>query len=400
MQHRQFTFSPRILFLLISLYFYWGMLPLLNYLLVPLLKAHYKLTYFRALLVQMSFFASNLLLAIPIARLLNYLGYKMTIVSGLFVILLGAACFIVGAHLQSYGCILFSMFILGAGVVALQVSVNPLMEQIGEKSYSYARLSLGHGFTAMGYALVPFMFSGNIQMSQMMMAYGIVMMVMLVSLQWTRRTDFDSDISINLRPKRGRLSLAFLCRSRLFVFCVLGLFLFVGAEVSIGSLLISFLNLPSIVGLPIGQGAFYLGLYWGGAMFGRLSYVRILMHKPPGFILSIHAIANLALLLVAALGAGRIAMWSLIAVGAFNSIMFPILFAAALSCFSQIEEKNAASSYLVMATSGGALIPVFQGWLADHWGLQNSFLGLLPSYCCVLFVGIIISLSNYKKATL
>jgi MFS transporter, FHS family, L-fucose permease len=386
----RFTSSPMIMMLLIMLFFYWGVLTLMNDLLLPVFREEFQLNYFHATLVDFGFFISYLFFALPAVAALNRIGYKRSLLIGLSILASGAAITCLAIKYHNFTLSILSLFVLGVGVVVMQVSANPLMDQLGEKKMATSRLSLGHGFTALGYAITPIIVGAYMTMSGLKIFYASVVVVVLatifllagVSFKWSPRIDIDQ------RCKRVSLQKAWL--SPIFIGCVLGIFFYVGAEVSIGSLLVNFLELPQVVGFDQSTAARCLSLYWGGAMLGRFVGVRVLMHVRAAKVLLLHALLNIVLLMLAISMSGYTAMTCLIAMGLFNSIMFPVIFSLGLSCFASAHNKNWVSGSLSMATCGAALVPMAQGWLADCVGLQHSFSILLICYAYLVWLAIFI----------
>lgn len=381
------TMAPALMTVIISLYFYWGVLTLMNDLLVPLFKQDFHLNYFRATLVQFSFFASYLLCAFPAVKLLNCLNYKKSLMIGLLVLIIGSLLFIAANIWHIYLFILLALFVLGTGVVIIQVAANPLLAQLGSAKTSAARLSLGHGFTAFGFTVTPFLLSAYVSMDNMNVVYLIVAIIMFLSILWVKSNNFNlAELKMSTLPPQSSNDQS-LWLSPIFMGSLFGIFFYVGAEVSIGSLIVSYLKLPEIMHFSLQHAAEYLSLYWGGSMLGRFIGSRLLMKRSAAIILTVHAIANLALLIGAVSLTGYWAMCSLLSIGLFNSIMFPVIFSLGLSCSPSSKHKNTVSACLAMATSGAAFIPLLQGWLADQIGLQNSFGFLIFCYLYIAFFG-------------
>ena len=166
----------------------------------------------------------------------------------------------------------------------------------------------------------------------------------------------------------------------------IGIFLYVGGEVSIGSFLINFIGERNIAGLSHAEAANYVSYYWGAAMVGRFIGFVVMRYVSPGKALAFNASVSIALILVAVFGSGQLAMWSLIAVGLFNSIMFPTIFSMALHKLG--AQTGQGSGILCMAIVGGAIVPFIQGAMADSMGLQLSFLVPAACYIFILYFGI------------
>lgn len=387
------TSYPNIYLSIILLFFIWGFITLLNDLLVPIFKAHFQLNYTRALLVQFVFFATYFLLALPMSTLVNYLRYKKSIIAGLFIIAIGALSFIPAHHYESYYLFLLALFILASGVVTLQVSANPLITLLGAQKTASARLTLAQAINSAGTVLGPLIVAGIISNTTLVPIY-IVMAIVAILTAWfisTRNFNIScitKPVNQSNHPKNeSNTSDLKLWQSTGFMFSILGIFFYVGAEVASGSLIISFAQLPNILSLSIKRASYYLSIFWGLAMIGRFLGSYLLTHFKDSFLLLIAACINIGLVLMLTLNHGAIAFASILSLGLFNSIMFPVIFAMGIGHFSNASQKNRAAGYLIMAIVGGAVIPILQGGLADHFGLQHSFFLLLLCYGFIALFG-------------
>ncbi len=391
-----------------SIFFMWGFLTCLNDILIPHLKAVFELNWVQAMLIQFTFFGAYFLMSLPAGRLVAALGYKKGIVAGLAIAGVGALAFWPAAGMHSYPLFLGALFVLATGITVLQVAANPYVALLGPERTSHSRLTLAQTFNSFGTFLAPF-FGGllilaaaaktpeqlaampqadalayraaqaqSVQMPYLGLAvtlFVLALVVMAFRLPAIRGVEDEAH--------DHRYPVAEVLRHPHVLFGVLAIFFYVGAEVSIGSTMVNYLSMPSIGGLTEQDAAFYVSLYWGGAMVGRLIGSFLLAKVDPRGLLAVFAIANVALLLATMFGTGAMAMWSVIAVGLFNSIMFPTIFALGIERMGPMTGK--ASSLLIMAIVGGAIIPVATGWLADRYGLQHSFLLPLLCYGFILF---------------
>ena len=394
-----------------SIFFMWGFLTCLNDILIPHLKAVFELNWVRAMLIQFTFFGAYFLMSLPAGRLVAVLGYKRGIVAGLAVAGVGALMFWPAAGTHSYPLFLGALFVLATGITVLQVAANPYVALLGPEKTSSSRLTLAQTFNSFGTFLAPF-FGGVLilaavprtaeqlaamaqpdalayraaQAQSVQMPYlglplalfalaAVVMAFRLPAIQGVEDEAHDH-----------RYSIAQVLRYPHVLFGVLAIFFYVGAEVSIGSTMVNYLSMPEIGGLSEKDAAFHVSLYWGGAMVGRLIGSFLLARLDPRKLLGAFALVNVALLLATMLSSGALAMWSVIAIGLFNSIMFPTIFTLGIERMGPMTSK--ASSLLIMAIVGGALVPGATGWLADRYGLQASFLLPMLCYAYILFYGL------------
>jgi FHS family L-fucose permease-like MFS transporter len=430
---------------LTTLFFMWGFMTVMNDVLIPHLKAVFTLSYAQSLLIQFCFFGAYGIGSFvyflysrggtdPILKL----GYKRASMAGLLVSAAGAAMFVPATYLQVYEAYLFALFVLGLGFTLLQIAANPFVALVGAPENASGRLNLAQGFNSLGTTLAPVIggalifqfFAGDQAVRWPYLFFAILLVAQALWLWLTplpepaaihqENTAVDAWRSPRLR--RGMLAI----------------FFYVGAEVAIGSLLISFIGLPQIAGLPPEKADSFLSLYWGGAMTGRflgsislsgkgsgtqrtlwmllvalamaviiwavnsndgvitleemasfLLYTLVnvivlrIAGKRVGMAMGLFAIAAFILVIGAVIQQGEFAMWSLIAVGLFNSILWSNIFS--LSIAGLKEATGQGSSLLVMMIIGGAIIPLLQGTIADmiggENGLQLSF--LLPAFCYI-----------------
>ncbi|GGY18787.1 glucose/galactose MFS transporter [Massilia dura] len=390
------------------LFFMWGLLTSMNDVLIPHLKAVYTLTYVQAMLVQFCFFGAYLLVSVPAGMLIRRLGYQRGAVAGLVIAAAGCALFYPAAT-SGYGVFLFAFFVLAGGITVLQVAANPYVTVLGDPRTASSRLTLTQAFNALGTTVAPVLggmliLSGgmldtaqvaalpaaeqlayraqeaaSVQGPYLVLAGALLLLAVLFALARLPKivdgTDGES-------PGRFRDLFA----HRHLVLGMLGIFLYVGGEVSIGSFLISFMEDPDIGGMTAAQAAHYVSLYWGGAMVGRFIGFAVMRSVSPGKALAFNAAASIVLILVATFGGGKVAMYAILAVGLCNSIMFPTIFSMALHGLG--KQAGQASGLLCMAIVGGALVPFAQGALADAMGVQLSFVVPAACYAFVLYFGL------------
>jgi FHS family L-fucose permease-like MFS transporter len=380
------------------LFFMWGLLTSLNDVLIPHLKAVYTLSYVQAMLVQFCFFGAYFLVSLPAGLLIRWIGYQYGVVAGLMLAAAGCALFY-PASLGGYGLFLTAFFVLASGITILQVAANPYVTGLGDAATASSRLTLTQAFNALGTTVAPalggmLILSGTglpevpganqkaleaatVQGPYMVLA--VLLLLTAIAFAWVRLPRLAQ------AAERGHGAAGLLSQRRL-VLGVVAIFLYVGGEVSIGSLLINFMGEPGVAGLDAAAAAPFVSYYWGGAMVGRFIGFAVMRKVSPGKALGFNAACSVLLILCAVLSQGKLAMWAILAVGMFNSIMFPTIFSMALHKLGPATGQG--SGLLCMAIVGGAIVPFAQGWLADRVGVQHSF--VLPVFCYlyVMFFGI------------
>jgi FHS family L-fucose permease-like MFS transporter len=390
------------LVVLATVFFMWGFATVLNDILIPHLKSAFQLDYAQVLLIQFVFFLAYFVMAIPSAKILERTGYKLAVVIGLFGMAVSAAGFIPAAMLESFGLFLVALFLLAASITLLQVAANPYVAVIGPAETASSRLNLVQAFNSAGTMLAPLFGSllilGHTAPSAraahpsaaaraagvhtVELPYAIIALVLLALavLVWrVRLPDLGKETRRSARAERARHSL---WRHRNLVFGVPAIALYLICEVGIGSTLVNFMSMPSIGALTHAQAADYLTLYWGGAMAGRFVGSWFLRWMRPQRVLAAVTVGALALVGLAILTTGHVAMWSLLAVGLCNSIMFPTIFTLGIRGLGPLTEEG--SGLLIMAIAGGALAEL-QGVLADSIGLHLSYVLPWACYGYVLF---------------
>ncbi len=389
------------------LFFMWGFLTSLNDILIPHLKAIFDLNYAQAMLVQFAFFSSYFIFALPAGKIVEWRGYKQSMVIGLVVMAVGALLFLPAARVALFPLFLGAQVMLAAGITLLQVAANPYVANLGPPQTAPSRLNLAQAFNSLGTTLAPFFGSAVIltaaplaaarlralapaalqqyrtqQASSVQLpyfglaaallllavAFGVLKMPSLSFTQELRPTDLDTTPTGDSVWRHPQL-----------LFGALAIFVYVGAEVSIGSFLINYLSLPDIGNLTEKAAALYVSLYWGGAMVGRFIGSAVLARVRAGAALGVAALVACALVALSILSHGHVAMFSIIAVGLFNSIMFPTIFTLGLEDLGPLTSRG--SSLMVAAIVGGALIPLAQGSLADSIGIQHAL--LIPAICYI-----------------
>jgi FHS family L-fucose permease-like MFS transporter len=399
------------LIIITTLFFMWGLLTALNDVLIPHLKALYTLTYVQAMMVQFCFFGAYFLVSLPAGMLIKKIGYQNGAVAGLMVAAAGCALFY-PASKSGYALFLLGFFVLAAGITVLQVAANPYVTVLGDARTASSRLNLTQAFNSLGTTIAPtlggiLILSGStlgeadlaqllpaqqdvyragqaasVQMPYLVLAGALVLLALMFAFARLPKIDHldDGVLKLDSVSKGSVLAHPHLTMG------AIGIFLYVGAEVSIGSFLINFFGEPEIAGLTPSAAAHYVSYYWGGAMVGRFIGFAVMRFVSPGKALAFTAAASIALIMVAIFGHGLTAMWAIIAVGLCNSIMFPTIFSMALYRLGKLTGQ--ASGILCMAIVGGALVPFAQGVLADTIGLQMSFFVPVACYAFILYFGV------------
>lgn len=387
-----------------ALFFMWGFLTCLNDILVPHLKGVFDLGYARGALVQFSFFSAYFLVSLPAGKIVAKVGYKRGILIGLVVAGIGALLFYPAASLPSYAFFLSALFVLASGIAFLQVAANPFVAVLGPKEGAPSRLNLTQAFNSLGTTLAPLFgsylfFANGAARSQLAEAQAVrlpyVGLAVTLFLLAGAVAFFKLPRVPSAEGDAGEHSIRDALRVRHLTLGVVAIFVYVGAEVSIGSFLVNFLEQPSIGGLDSVSAAQHVAYYWGGAMVGRFAGSLVLRHVDAGKLLAACAAVASALVMVAFLATGPLAMWSLLAVGLCNSIMFPTIFTLAIDGLGKLTSRG--SSLLVMAIVGGAVIPVMFGLLADSFSLAQAF--VLPALCYLYIVFYGLRGSRHPAAT-
>jgi FHS family L-fucose permease-like MFS transporter len=397
----------RPLAIVTTLFFMWGFLTCLNDILVPHLKSIFDLSYARVMLVQFAFFSAFFLFSVPWSKVVNRIGYQRTMVVGLLTMALGAFLFLPAASAASYPLFLTALVVLAAGITGLQVSANPYVVVLGKPETASSRLDLTQAFNSLGTTIAPklggllILATAPMAMEQLhqlsphaLHAYRVqeaasvklpytVICVALVLLAVVIGT-FKLP-KIEHAEHRSGVDDSIWKHPNLILGAV-GIFAYVGAEVSIGSFLVNFFGLPEIAGFSAKTAAGFVSFYWAGAMIGRFLGAVLLRRIRPGNLLGLCAICAATLVSASMILGGHTAMWSILSVGLFNSIMFPTIFSLGLAELGPLT--GSGSGILTMAIVGGAVLPVIQGVIADHVGIHHAFFLPLLCYLYILFYGL------------
>jgi FHS family L-fucose permease-like MFS transporter len=386
------------------LFFMWGLLTSLNDVLIPHLKSIYTLNYVQAMLVQFCFFGAYFIVSLPAGMLIKRIGYQRGAVSGLVLAAFGCALFY-PASMNGYALFLLAFFVLASGITILQVAANPYVTVLGAPATASSRLTLTQAFNSLGTTIAPALGgililsegapavanlvktkaeeAATVQGPYLALAAALLALAVLfalVRLPKISHAEEQDEGGVIATVEKSVLA------HRHLLLGAIGIFLYVGGEVSIGSFLINFLGDANVASLAPGAAAHYVSYYWGGAMIGRFIGFGVMRYVSPGKALAFNSAASIALILTAIFGHGQVAMWSIIAVGLFNSIMFPTIFSMALHKLG--KQTGQGSGILCMAIVGGALVPFAQGLLADTIGLQWSFFVPAACYVFILYFGV------------
>ncbi|AUD60250.1 glucose/galactose MFS transporter [Shewanella hafniensis] len=389
---------------LTSLFFMWGFITCLNDILIPHLKAVFSLNYTQAMLIQFCFFGAYFLVSIPAGNLVKKLGYQKGIVTGLVIASIGCALFYPAATLATYNLFLGALFVLASGITILQVAANPYVNALGSSETASSRLNLTQAFNALGTTVAPFfgamlilsvassvssdLANASAEAEVVKLPYLLlsgalaILALIFAKLDLPVIREHDHSVQGEVQTHLGKTSAL---QSKHLVLGAVGIFVYVGAEVSIGSFLVNFLGESHIAGMPEAEAAHYIAYYWGGAMVGRFIGSVVMQKVPAGSVLAFNAFIAALLVLVAMTSSGSIAMWAILGVGLFNSIMFPTIFSLALRDLG--PHTSQGSGILCLAIVGGAILPLFQGMLADNLGVQHAFILPVICYGFILFYG-------------
>ena len=397
--------------ILTSLFFIWGFITCLNDILIPHLKAMFTLDYTQAMLVQFCFFGAYFMMSVPSGYYVDKMGYKNGIITGLFIAGLGCLLFYPAAGAHSYALFLGAFFVLASGITLLQVAANPFVTVLGSPETASSRLTLTQAFNSLGTTLAPYLGAVFIlsvsqkstdeihlfdaqqlvtvqveQATAVQNAYlllAVVLFALAIIFALIKLPTIQSQSHQNEQTKTTLISAWHYPH---LILGAIAIFVYVGSEVAIGSFLVSFLGQTHIAALSVQDAGKYVSFYWGGAMIGRFVGVALMQKIQSSRLLAFHALAAVLLILTAIFAKGDLAMWSLLAVGLCNSIMFPTIFSLALNGLG--SHTGQGSGILCAAIVGGAIIPLVQGMIADNVGLQMALFLPVSCYFYIGFYGL------------
>lgn len=388
------------LVVLTTLFFMMGFITCMNDILIPHLKEIFDLTYVQAMLIQFCFFTAYAIMSIPMGHLVGKIGYKNGVIGGFLLTAVGCLLFYPAAGSHSYPTFLGALFILASGVTLLQVAGNPYVTLLAKPGKESATLTLVQAFNSLGTTIAPqigaFLILADAtqavskaeQISSVQIPYlGLagLLIILAVFVKMIRLPDARKIAEAESEHNHdGKHSV---WQYKHLVLGAAGIFCYVGAEVSIGSLMVNVLGF--LKGLDHASAAQYLSFYWGGAMVGRFLGSAVMAKIAPNRYLAFNATIAVVLLIIAMMtgkGNADVAMWALLAIGFFNSIMFPTIFSLATRGLGR--HTSQASGMLATAIVGGAIVPLFQGVVADTVGLLPSFWVAAACYCYIVYFGL------------
>lgn len=397
--------APELRLFVMALFFIFGGITSLNDVIIPKLKELFTLNYTQAMLVQFCFFTAYLVIGIPGAALVKRIGYMRGAVAGLLTMMAGCLLFIPASQTATYGVFLFALFVLASGVVIVQVVSNPLISLLGKAETAHSRLTFAQAFNSLGTTVFPFFGAililgslASISADQLsgaeLDAYrtaetqaivngylGLaVALAIVAAVVWMFRNKLQGE---KHEPSSLLGGFSLLKRPR-FGYGALCIFLYVGAEVAIGSLIVNYLMQAHVMGLQEQAAGKLIGLYWGGAMIGRFIGSAILRMVSPGMVLAFVSAGAISLILISTNTSGTVSGYALLAIGLMNSIMFPTIFT--LACEKLGSRAADGSGIINVAIFGGAVIPLLTGVVADATGSLAAAL-ILPAICYAIIAG-------------
>ena len=383
-----------------TLFFMWGFLTCLNDILIPHLKSIIDLNYAEVMLVQFAFFSAYFVFSFPSGKIIDFFGYKKAMVAGLVTMGVGALMFVPAAAVPSFPLFLAALITLAAGMTILQTSANPYVAVLGPSRTASSRLNLTQAFNSLGTTVAP-TFGSKLILGAVSAPVAIAV---LRSMTADQRHAYQVSQAASVKGPYIGLGLALMALAVIIAFfnlpkiesveahgevhdsvwkhrhLVLGavaIFVYVGAEVSIGSFLTNYFHGSDIGNLNLQDAADLLKYYWGGAMIGRFVGSALLQRIGTGTLLGFNAIMACLLVSASMLTFGHFAVWTILLVGLFNSIMFPSIFTLGVDGLGPLTGDG--SALLIAAIVGGAIIPELQGLLADRIGIHHAF--ILPVLC-------------------
>ncbi|WP_309623104.1 sugar MFS transporter [Novosphingobium sp.] len=391
--------APELRLFVMALFFIFGGITSLNDVIIPKLKELFTLNYTQAMLVQFCFFTAYAVIGIPGARLVKKLGYMRGAVAGLLIMMVGCLMFIPASQSAAYAIFLLALFVLASGVVIVQVVTNPLISLLGPAKTTHSRLTFAQAFNSLGTVIFPFvgakLILGKLQgidpktlSGAELDAYRVaetntvvntyiglaIALLLVAAVVWFNRNRLKGE----KHEESSLLAGLELLKDTRFGLGALCIFLYVGAEVSIGSLIVNYLQQGHVLGVSQAEAGDYIPYYWGGALIGRFIGSAALRVLNPGKILSFTALGAIALIAISTHTTGMLSAWSLIAIGLMNSIMFPTIFS--LACEDLGKRAADGSGIINVAIFGGAVVPLLTGTVADI-SHSLALALILPALC-------------------
>ncbi len=386
-----------------TLFFSWGFCTVINDAVIPHLQSIFGLSYAQASLIQLAFFGSYFIFALPAGKLVESVGYQRTMVIGLITMGVGAIMFVPAASAAAYGLFLAAEVVLAAGVTLLQVAANPYVTILGPPETASSRLNLTQAFNTLGDTVAPYVGGALIlggaaatnltgealrvhQAASIKLPFEVIAGVVAVLALAIAIFRFPRlEVTRDFRPGSfGGKQDSVWNHPHLYLGAV-AIFIYVGAEVSIGSFLVKYFNDPTIAGLPLEKGAKLVTFYWAGMMVGRFIGSAAMQKMAANTLLAWSGVGACVLVAASLFGTGYFALWTILAVGLFNSIMFPTIFTLAIAELGTMTGRG--SGLLIQAIVGGALIPVLMGFMADRFGIHKSLVLPMLCYLYVIYYG-------------
>jgi MFS transporter, FHS family, L-fucose permease len=397
--------APQLRYFVMGLFFIFGGITSLNDVIIPKLKELFTLNYTQAMLVQFCFFTAYAVIGIPGARLVKRIGYMRGAVAGLLTMMVGCLLFIPASQTATYGVFLLALFVLASGVVMVQVVTNPLITLLGKAETAHSRLTFAQAFNSLGTTVFPYFGSililGGLAAVTADQLSGVELdayrtaesqaivngylaiaaaLAVVAAVVWYFRNALKGE---SHEASAGLAGLDLLKRTR-FGFGAACIFLYVGAEVAIGSLIVNYLMQSHVMGLEEQAAGKLIGLYWGGAMVGRFIGSAVLRLVSPGLVLGGVSLGAIALIALSTQTTGTLSGYSLLAIGLMNAIMFPTIFS--LACEKLGPRAADGSGIINVAIFGGAVIPLLTGMIADTTASLGTAL-ILPALCYAIIAG-------------
>lgn len=395
--------APGLQSFVFALFFVFGGITSLNDVIIPKLKDLFTLSYAQAMLVQSAFFAAYFFVSIPAAAIVQRLGYMRSAVVGLATMALGCLLFIPASYSGMFATFLLALFVLASGITIVQVVANPLISMLGKPATASSRLTFAQAFNSLGTTVFPYvgaiLILGSLATVDASSLSGAALeafrqeetrvvvntyiglaiaLAVLGGAVWMNRYKLVETPA----PSENILHAFDLLRQPRFALGALCIFLYVGAEVAIGSIIVNYLMESSVLGMVEEEAGKHVALYWGGAMVGRFIGAALLRMFSLGKVLACAGAVTIGLLLVSANTTGALSGWSLLAIGLFNSIMFPTIFT--LACEGLGKRTAEGSGVICVAIVGGAVVPLLMGYTADVAGLKISL--AVPALCYAVIV--------------
>jgi len=396
--------APDLQIFVIALFFIFGGITSLNDIIIPKLEELFTLDHTTSMLVQSAFFFAYALFSLPAAAIVRRAGYMRTASIGLVTMMVGCLLFIPAARAARFEMFLAALFVLGAGITIVQVVANPLISLLGPSKTASSRLTFAQAFNSLGTTIFPRVgaslilgglagvsaasLSGDALIAYRQQASQVVVntyvglaiaLAVIAAVVWTRRNRLNEE-----QDSSGNIFHAFsLLKRPRFAMGTACIFLYVGAEVSIGSVIVLYLMQSSVLDIDAQSAGNYVAYYWGGALIGRFIGSWVLARVAPGRVLAFIATGAITLIAVSANTGGLLAAWSLLAIGLMNAVMFPTIFAIASAGLGARAAEG--SGLIATAIVGGAVVPPLTGLVADRTGSMQLSLAL-PALCYLMIL--------------